>query len=174
MMKRLILLTLAVVALMGSSRGRDAYVISGGDNNTYKSDSSLDELLAVRKVLTGRYMWVRRDGREYVIRDEATLERIETFFEPLKALRPEQKAASREEARLDREVDRLEDDDHLSRADRQRLVELRQQLRDASERERELDEKEEALERNAERALWAEVDSAIRAGRVKPSAVIPR
>ena len=168
-MKRLLLLTLAAVTLMGSRRYRDdAYVISRGDNNVYMAASSMEELQAVRKRLTGRYMWVRRDGREYVIRDENTLQHIDTFFEPVRALEPEQRAANREEERLDRLVDRLDDQDHLSRAEREQLKELRAQLRAASERENELDQKGEELEEKAERKLWVEVDAAIRAGTAKP------
>lgn len=167
-MKRLLLLTLAAVTLMGSSRHRDAYVISAGDNNTYKAGSSLDELQSVRKRLTGRYMWVRRDGREYVIRDENTLQQIDTVFEPVRALEPEQRAANREEERLDHLVDRLDDQDHLSRAEREQLKELRAQLREASERENELDQKGEELEEKAEQQLWVAVDAAIRAGTARP------
>ncbi|HJW96113.1 MAG TPA: hypothetical protein VJ901_21070 [Thermoanaerobaculia bacterium] len=174
MMKRLVLLTIAAVSLMGSSARRDAYIISSGDNNTYQAASSLDELQSVRKRVTGRYIWVRRDGREYVIRDEATMARVKTLFAPLSALHPEQKAISREEVRLDREADRLSDKEHLTSAERQRLRDLREQLRDVERREKALDDKEEALERDLERTFWDEMDSAIRGGVAKPTAATRR
>jgi hypothetical protein len=168
MMKRLMLLMVAAVALMGSSARHDAYIISTGDNNTYGASSSIDELQSVRTRVTGRYVWVRRGGHEYVIRDERAIGRMETLFSPLKALGPEQEAAGREEAKLDREADRLSDKDSLSSDERTRLRDLRERLRDVSEREKELDAKEDALERATERAFWAEVDSAIHAGTAKP------
>jgi predicted RNase H-like nuclease (RuvC/YqgF family) len=173
-MKRLLLLAVAVVALMGSSARPDAYIISTGDNLTYKAASSIDQLQATRKRLTGRYMWVRRGGLEYVIRDEATIARVEAFFARVDALGPEQEAVSREEAKLDHEADRLSDKDRLSPAEETRLRELHERLRVMSQRERELDRKDEELEREAERALWTEVDSAIGDGTAKPTAATRR
>ena len=152
-MKRLVLLAVAAAMLMGSSARRDAYIISAGDNLTYRSASSLDEFEVMQKRITGRYMWVRRGGQEYVIRDEATIARIEGLFASVDALRPEQKTVSDEERKLDREADELSDQDHLSRAEETRLSELRDRLRAISQRERELDRKEDELERVAERAF---------------------
>lgn len=173
-MKRLVLLAVAAAMLMGSSARHDAYIISVGDNLTYRSASSLDEFEAMRKRITGRYMWVRRGGQEYVIRDEATIVRIEALFASVDALRPEQKTVSEEEVKLDREADRLSDKDHLSQAEETRLSELRDRLHAISQRERELDRKEEELERVAERALWKDVDAAIKAGTAKPTAATRR
>jgi chromosome segregation ATPase len=173
-MKRLLLLAVTVVALMGSGARHDAYIISSGDNLTYRAGSNLDEFEAMRTRITGRYVWVRRDGREYVIRDERTINRLQTFFAPVEALAPEQKAIGREEAKLDREADRLSDKDRLSAAEETRLRELRERLRTVSRRERELDRKEEELEREAERAFWTEVDAAIDTGTAKPTAATRR
>lgn len=173
-MKRLLILAAAVFALIGSDARRDAYIISIGDNLTYKAASSLDQLEATRKRITGRYVWVQRGGAEYVIRDEPTIGRLEAFFAPVEALAPEQKAVGREEAKLDHEADRLSDKERLSPAEKTRLKELRERLRAVSQRERELDNKEEELERVAERAFWAEIDSAIAAGTAKPTAAIRR
>jgi predicted RNase H-like nuclease (RuvC/YqgF family) len=168
MMKRLMLLTVAAVALMGSSARRDAYIISTGDDNTFSISSSIDELKSVRTRMNGRYVWVRRDGHEYVIRDEKTIDRVETLFEPSHALAPEQEAISRAEEKLDHEADRLSDKSRLTLDERTRLRELHEQLRDVARREQELDARQEELERVAERAFWAEVDAAIRAGTAKP------
>jgi hypothetical protein len=172
-MKRVLLLV-AAVALMGSSARKDAYIISAGDNITYNADSSVDNLQSIRKRMSGRYIWVRRGGQEYVIRDEATIGRVETLFAPMAALAPEQAEVGRGEARLDRATDRLEDKGHLAPEEKQRLRELREQQHTVRQRERELDEREEALERVAERAFWNEIDSAIRAGTAKPIAATQR
>src|ERR1044072_9101032 len=161
MIKRRMLLAVVAVALMGSSAARDAYVLSTGDNNTFRAASSLDEFQVVQKQLSGRYLWVRRDGRQYVLRDEATIGRVNRLFAPIDLLRPQLHAVGREEAKLDRETDRLSDKDRTSPAERERLAELRGQLRAIERREKELDDRQEELERVAERALWAEIDAAI-------------
>jgi len=173
-MKRLVLLAVAAVTLMASDARRDAYIISTGDNVTYRAAFSLEQMQAVRKRITGRYIWVQRGRQEYVIRDEATIRRVETFFAPVDALAPEQEAVGREERTLDHEADRLSDKDSLSAVEKTRLRELRDRLRVVSQRERALDNKEEELEREAERSLWAEIDSAIDAGTAKPTSALRR
>ena len=173
-MKRLVLLAIAAVSVMASDARRDAYIISKGDNVTYRAAFSVEQLQAVRKRITGRYMWVQRGGVEYVIRDEATIRRVEALFAPVDALAPEHEAVSREESTLDRETDRLSDKDHLSSGEKTRLRELRDRLRAVSRQERELDRKQDELEDEAERALWVEVDAAIDAGIAKPTAALRR
>ena len=166
-MKRLMLIA-AAVALLGASSRKDAYIISIGHQTTI-SGTSVEQLVSVTKRLNGRYVWVRRSGREYLMTDEATLSRAQALFADATALAPEQEAVSREEERLDREADQLSDkDERLTAAEEKRLAELRDQLRDVSRRERELDRKQEALEREAERGLWELVDDAIRDGIAKP------
>lgn len=166
-MKRLMLISAAVMMLAASSR-RDAYIISV-DGNTTISGSTVELLVAMQQRLHGRYLWVRRAGREYLITDELTLLRAQALFADEMALSPEQEAIGREESRLDHEADSLEDkDERLTPAEEQRLKELHEQLRAVSKREKELDQKQEALEREAERGLWTLVDEAVRAGIAKP------
>src|SRR5258708_6074450 len=163
-MRRLVIIFAALSMLASGSR-KDAYIISTGDNMTYNAGTNLDEFQSARKRVTGRYVWVRRGGREYVIRDETTILRAEGLVSPGMALAPQQAEISREESRLDREADRLEDkDERLKPAEEKRLAELRDRLRVIERREKELDEKQEELEREAERAFWPLVDGAIRAG----------
>ena len=158
----------AAVAMLASSAHKDAYILATGDNNTFNMGTSIPEFNAQIKRFSGRHIWVRRAGHEYLIRDETTILRAEALFAPEGRLSPEQAAIGREEARLDKEADRLEDKDNRTAAEDRQLDELRVKLRDVERREKELDAKQEALEREAERGFWQLVDSAIRAGTAKP------
>jgi hypothetical protein len=169
-MKRLMLIAAAAAMLATGSR-KDSYIISLGHYNTI-SGANVDQIVAVTKRMNDRrYVWVRRDGREYLITDDTTLARAQALFADQMALAPDQEAVGREERRLDHEADRLEDkDERLTAAEKDRLAELHEQLRALAKREKELDDKEEALEREAERGFWSLVDSAIRSGVAKPLA----
>ena len=164
---RRLLIVMAALSMLASSPRKDAYILSTGDNMTFNAATDLQEFLSLRKRINGRYIWVRRGGREYVIRDETTILRAEALFVPEGRLSPEQTALGREESKLDKEADRLEDKDSLTAAEERRLDELRARLRVVEERQNELDEKQEELERQEERAFWPLVDSAIRAGLAK-------
>lgn len=161
---RMLWIVLATVAMFSH---KDAYVISTGNNSTL-SGASVEELVAVRKRIPARSIWVRRGGHEYVIVDETVRRRALALFAPQMALESEQEAVGREEAALDREADRLEDLDTRTEAQKQRLRDLHAQLKVVSRREKELDEREEELERQAERQLWPLLDEAIRSGLAKP------
>jgi DNA repair exonuclease SbcCD ATPase subunit len=132
--------------------------------------ASIHQLNAQMKRFSGRYIWVRRDGREYLIRDETTILRAEALFAPEARLSPEHEAIAREERRLDRDLDRLEDKDDRTAEENRELHELRVKSRDIERRERELDRRQEALEREAERGFWTLMDDAIRTGTAKPLA----
>lgn len=167
-MKRMMMIA-AAAAMLASSARKDGYIIATGHNMTFNMGTSIDAFNGVSKRFgDGPYLWVRRDGREYLITDETTVLRAEALFEPEARLSPEQSAIGREEARLDKEADHLEDrDERLTAAEHKRLDEIRARLRAIEQREKELDDQQEALEREAERALWPLVDGAIRAGLAK-------
>jgi hypothetical protein len=158
----------AAVTILASPGHKDAYILSTGDNNTFNMGTSIPDFNAQMKRFSGRYIWVRRNGHEYLIRDETTILRAEALFAPEERLSPEQEAIGREERQLDKEADRLEDKDDRTAADERRLEDLHAKLRDVERREKELDEKQEALEREAERDFWSLVDSAIRSGAARP------
>ena len=170
-MKRLMLIAAAALMLATGSR-KDAYILSIGPGLTTISGSNVEQIVRVSRRFSGRYVWVNRGGREYIINDETTIAQAQALFAEEMALAPEQERVNREESRLDHEVDRLEDRDEdgapLTAAEKNRLADLREQLRAVARREREIDRKQEALEREAERGLWQLVDEAIRAGVAKP------
>ena len=162
-MKRMMLIAAAAVTMIAATPRKDAYIISTGDNTTFNAGTSLAEFDALSREHSGRFIWVRRGGREYVISDETTILRAEALFAPDAAVGIEEAALGREESRLDREEERL-DEAPRSAARDQRLAGIRAQQRALERREKELDEKEEQVEREAESAFWPLVEGAIRSG----------
>ncbi|PYQ26541.1 MAG: hypothetical protein DMF56_24285 [Acidobacteria bacterium] len=165
MVMRLFFILLFATAAVGSPR--DAYVISIGNYSTI-SGASVRDIEAAVKRIPNKGIWVRRDGREYVIVDEKTQRQTLAVFSPQMALQPEQRAVGREESRLDDQIDELQDQDHRTAAEEQRLSELRARMKVVARRERELDQKEQELEREAELRFWMLIDDAIRSGLAKP------
>ena len=166
-MKRLLLIAVALAMLATSKSRRDGYILApSSDNLTFSGGIDMSSFETLRERYPGKLLWVRRDGREYIIRDETLLMRAQALFAPPAALAPEQAAIAREEAALDREEERL-DDAAKTAENRRRLDEVRARQKKVAEREKALDEREEELERIAERELWQLVDTAIRSGAAK-------
>jgi hypothetical protein len=161
-----LLAVIAALTMTVSAAHKDAYVLSTGRDNNYNAGSSVRDLETVAKRFSGRYLWVRRGGREYLITDETTILRAEALFAPLTPISIEQSTLGQEESQIDREESRLEDQPHSDARD-QRLGEIRARQRALEQREKELDAKEELLEREAEAAFWQLADNVIRAGQAK-------
>jgi hypothetical protein len=176
-------------AMFTGRRTGDAYVLSRGGHGTSTS-TSVDELVKVKKKFSGEFLWVRRGGKAFLIRDRAVLDQAQTCFAPLQALDPErnalqakQREIEREEAVLEREQEELErqeedlEDDRgesaaSAREDIQRRQdELRPRVERQEARERDLerveealDEREEVLEQKAEEQLWQLIDATLARG----------
>ena len=164
-MKRLILSAIAMAAL-ASSAHKDAYILAYEDGITFNAGTDIEHFKQLRQRYTGKYLWVRREGHEYVVRDENTLLRARALFSGQSALAPEQVAVAREETALDRGQDRLENAPDTAE-NRRRRGEIRAKLKDVERREEALDRREDELETAAERELWQVVDTAIRVGVAK-------
>jgi Skp family chaperone for outer membrane proteins len=170
-MKRSLLLAVLLILAAAAAEARDSYVLHFGAGNSTTISGSLEDFTAVKGTLSGDYLWVRREGRRYVITDRARLAEAWDYFAPERELRPQQREIERETRKLERESDALEDaqdDRELTDHERSRLDELHAQERDLGRRERALDEKEEQLDRAAERKLWQMVDRAIQDGVARP------
>lgn len=163
-MKRSLSFAVLLVLASAAAEARDSYVLHFGAGNSTTISGSLEDFNAVKDTLGGDYLWVRRDGRRYVITDRAKLAEAWDYFAPERELRPQQREIERETRKLERESDALEDmdDRKLTARERDRLDELHAQERELSRRERALDQREEELDRIAERKLWSLVDRAIR------------
>ena len=165
-MKRSLTLAVLFVLAAAGAEARDSYVLHFGAGNSTTISGSLEDFNGVKRTLSGDYLWVRHDGRQYVVTDRAKLAEAWDYFAPQRALRPQQREIERETRKLERESDALEDidDRRLTDRERDRLDELHAQERELSRREQALDEREEELDRAAERKLWQLVDRAIREG----------
>jgi hypothetical protein len=166
-MRRTILL-LALLALTTGAAWKhgDAYVLHSGTTDVTMTSMSIEDLPPLyRRLGNGSYLWVRIDGRQYLIRDGAVLHEATTIWAPVDALRPEQREVEAEERRLDRRIDAIEDG--KAKGEPGELARLRERFRTVSARERELDKRSEALEKVAEAQLRELVERAIRNGRAE-------
>lgn len=174
----------AALAAPSSGRGpRDTYVLNRGSSSSVSG--TLEDLGTLRSRYPGDFLWFRRTGTAYVIRDPRLLEDAAAFFEPLRALEPEQSALARREAALDREDEKndreeeaieAEDEarpspelDRRRRALDDRRRDLSRRQRELAKEERALDRRENALEETAERGLWKLLDQAVTSGAARPA-----
>jgi hypothetical protein len=172
-MRMALALTVLLAAGVVQAESRGAYVLcstgSPGCRILISGQSSVRNIKAVRaRYGNGPFLWVRLDGREYVIRDRAFLDRTDALFAPIRVLEPEQAKVGQEERALEREEEHLEKvAEHDGARVRDRMHDLERQLRDVEARQKRLDDREEELERVAEGDLWRMVDEAIRSGVAK-------
>jgi hypothetical protein len=169
---------------------KDAYVLSRRGRWVSTSES-LEAVRRVARRFRGDFLWLRRGGKERLLRDPEILDLAEAAFAPLREIEParaelagRQGRLEAEESSLDAEQEEIErdadssGDEEVERggqsglAARRRDVEDR--MRDLQERERsldaeerELDRREDALERAAEARLWRVIDRAIAEGKAE-------
>ena len=73
--------------LASGRRNRDAWVLLKNDDNVTMSGDTDDVSRAKRQRKNGEpLLWIRHDGREYVIRDAAVIKQAQKFFEPVATL----------------------------------------------------------------------------------------
>lgn len=161
----LLLAALALTTAAGWRRG-DAYILHAGPTDVTMMSVSVDDLMKLRDRLGhGSYLWVRLAGREWMIRDEATLRQATALWAPVEALKPEEREVNAEERRLDKRIDAIEDG--KATAEPGELARLRERYRTVERRQRELDQRSEALEKVSEAKLRDLVEEAIRDGRAE-------
>lgn len=165
-------------------RDRDSYVLSMHRTMT-SMNISTDRLGDLNEAYGTDFLWFRRHGKTWIIRDRPVVQQAADLFAPLRALDPEHESVSRrerqvdrEEEALDRERDRIsdtprrdrtsEDEDRLAALD-DRLAAVGDDERDVEDRERELDRRSDALEREIEAKLWSEIDGWIADGKAEPA-----
>lgn len=182
-MRNTILALLFAVAAFAKEPSIGPYIYSvGGEPRMIHSSGNWERIQTMLDRWSGSYFWVRHEGREYLIRDAATLATIATVFAPMHAagaelekLHRRMRPVEQQERDIERRMDDIEDaDDEVSAADRQRLSELRDELRGIQkqirvleEEENRLDAKHEALETEAEKRLVPVIEQAIRSGAAK-------
>src|SRR3954453_5652587 len=120
MMKRSLSFAVLFVLSAVAAEARDSYVLHFGAGNSTTISGSLEDFNDVKGTLSGDYLWVRRDGRRYVITDRVKLAEAWDYFAPQRALRPQQQEIERETRKLERESAALEDAEHRAPTARER------------------------------------------------------
>src|SRR5262249_15510853 len=83
--------TLGALLMTGSAalaeRAPDSYILSEGEA-TFCTSASVKDVLAVQGRIAGRFLWARRAGREYLVRESGTLDQALSLFAPLRLDEP--------------------------------------------------------------------------------------
>ncbi len=83
-----------------SDRHADAYVLSC-EHHVFSTNASLEEVEVVNSGFSGDFLWGRRAGRQFVIRDARTIEEAQRLFDPVRQLDPEREALRRRQREKD-------------------------------------------------------------------------
>lgn len=170
-----------------TDRNADAYVLTK-DFVSYSTNATGDDILTLNDVFGGNYLWVRRTGREFVIRDAHAIKDANRLFAPLDQVEPERAALQQtrqhleeeesslnaEKAGLEDRVKAMDSDDKSSGSrttlERQladlaaRQVELEIRTSDLELRSEALATRVRSLQSQIEASLWAFVDRALANG----------
>lgn len=157
-MKTLVIaLVLAATLLAPGARACDSHgstFILREDANTTRLIGSMDDLSSLRSKFKGHgspAMWVRIDGKEYVIDDAGVINRAREIFTRDEPFTVKQEALDHELAALERRQDALDDDDEAEASARAKLeVEERALDRRQDELDAALDRVSEQIERDLE------------------------
>ncbi|HVR38138.1 MAG TPA: hypothetical protein VMU84_03525 [Thermoanaerobaculia bacterium] len=148
-----------------------SYVYARG-NVMHASSVRLSSLEKMSKRFGHEFLWTRIGGREYVIRDAATLAETRDLLTPMETTGPQQEALTRRMQKLERRENELEEqiEEREDREDRQspalerELREVEHQLRVLEAEEERLDAEQDAREQAAEARLKRLIERAIRSG----------
>lgn len=135
-----------------------SYVYKRGDGTYARINGSIDQIGKVAKKYGGEFVWVRSDGRNYVIRDAATLAEVREAFREVEAmepslrevesrLKPYEERMDAVEQRVDAFGDQLDDED-LGESARDSIE---AKLRDAEDDMRDLERQMAHIEREMEK-----------------------
>lgn len=95
-----LLLLLSLIALPAFAERRDSYAFAWHGNFTATNgDSAIDNL---KRLYGDDFFWFTRGGREYVVRDAATLAQLRELYRPQAELGQEQAALGEKQAALGR------------------------------------------------------------------------
>ena len=187
---KLALLLLPLLALTASAADF-RYILSRDGHSVVSGNVNIHHVGRLVEQWEPPYLWASRKGKDYLIRDAATLARAHAAFSDSHALHAEAERLRKRmrpvedlESDLEHEIDDLEDDlsdrDDLSAAERRRmqtkveelerrLAPVRRQLRELEAEEERLDQREEAVTALAEKKLRDLVDQAITSGVARPA-----
>lgn len=89
-----------------TDRNADAYVLTK-DYVSYSTNATGDDILNLNQMFGGNYLWVRRGGKQYVIRDAHAIKDANRLFAALDEVEPERVALQQEQSQLEDEESSL-------------------------------------------------------------------
>ncbi|HUR80364.1 MAG TPA: hypothetical protein VM733_06340 [Thermoanaerobaculia bacterium] len=173
-MRTLVLFVVLTLAATLSASGHFPYIYKEGDSVTHirNNRGSIEQIVATSKRWRGDYVWLERDGKEYLIRDASVLAEVRAVFADMHALEPKLRAAEERARPLEEKMDQLSD--HIGDDDPPNREELEKELDeitaqyDAAEKVAErLEREQERLERIAEAKFEKIVFRAIDEGKAQ-------
>ena len=159
-MRKLLLPVLLVAATVSASdRSHFPYIYKHGNATHMRSGEDIETMVKRSKRWTGEFVWLRKDGREYLIRDATVLAAVRAAFAEMHAFEPRLRAATEKrepweqridalERQMDRISDQLGDDEDLTARTRESL---QAKLRELERQFADIEDDYHAVEREAER-----------------------
>jgi beta-lactamase regulating signal transducer with metallopeptidase domain len=86
-----------------------SFVIASGKEDSFTISGMRDngEIEALRKKISGDFIWFRHDGKSYVIRDQATIDRAKAFWAPQSELGKKQEELGKQQEALGKQQEAL-------------------------------------------------------------------
>src|SRR5688572_30353845 len=160
MRKLLLLLALLAVTASAADRSRFSYIYKEGEHTHIRNSAmDIEQIVRMSKRWQGNYVWLRLDGKSWLIRDAAVLAEVRGAFAEMHALEPTMRAAAAQRSQyedrmepLEKKLDRLRDrDEDEGERDEKQIRELERRL-EAIEREYEsVERRADALEEKMDR-----------------------
>jgi bla regulator protein blaR1 len=85
----------------------NTYISVSGNNESYGTDHPSEFVEFLQEKNPGDFIWFRRDGKSYLIRDAATIKRAKDFFSPVQELDKKQEDLGRQQEALGEKQDAL-------------------------------------------------------------------
>lgn len=96
-----------VLVMSGEREGHQFVISSGntyisvsGDSESYGTDHPSEFVEFLQEKISGDFIWFRRDGKSYVIRDAATIKRAKDFFAAVQELDKKQEELGKQQQAL--------------------------------------------------------------------------
>jgi chromosome segregation ATPase len=135
-----------------------SYIYKRGDSSYTRLSGSIGKIGEVAKRYGGEFVWVRTNGRSFVIRDAATLSAVRDAFREVEAMEPSLREVEERLNPFEREMETIEervdtfgdqlDDEHLGESARDAIE---AKLRDAEDDMRDVERRMAGIEREMER-----------------------
>jgi beta-lactamase regulating signal transducer with metallopeptidase domain len=78
----------------------NTYISVSGDSESYGTDHPSEFVEFLQEKISGDFIWFRRDGKSYVIRDAATIKRAKDFFAAVQELDKKQEELGKQQEAL--------------------------------------------------------------------------